>query len=265
MSAVLLNGETIDAVPCALYRARRSDHARLLARSRWLLRRKSDGRYLACVRDLQPPRWQAIGRLASSDLCALRRFLADEAFRPGSVPGRHTHRMLDRLGLDPVRYAERTGLAWKDEPTSLHFAGLDRFDRPLWLTAKAAAAWHALCDAALADGVELEAISGFRSHAYQLGIFARKLARGQTVEQILAVNAAPGFSEHHSGEAIDIGTPGEPPAEESFEHTAAFSWLQPHASRFGFRLSYPRDNAHGISYEPWHWRFVGQPRTSRIA
>ena len=80
----------------------------------------------------------------------------------------------------------------------------------------------------------LEAISGYRSHDYQLGIFERKLARGQTVQQILTVNAAPGYSEHHSGNALDIGTPGEPPAEESFEATAAFAWLTDACGRCRF-------------------------------
>ena len=69
------------------------------------------------------------------------------------------------------------------------------------------------------------------------------------------VNAAPGFSEHHSGLALDIGTQDEPPAEESFERTAAFAWLRDHAGEHGFVMSYPRDNPHGIVYEPWHWRF----------
>ncbi|HPF74253.1 MAG TPA: D-alanyl-D-alanine carboxypeptidase family protein, partial [Xanthomonadaceae bacterium] len=64
---------------------------------------------------------------------------------------------------------------------------------------------------------------------------------------------APGFSEHHSGNALDIGTPDEPPAEESFENTAAFDWLCENAPNFGFQLSYPRNNPHGIVYEPWHW------------
>jgi D-alanyl-D-alanine carboxypeptidase len=77
------------------------------------------------------------------------------------------------------------------------------------------------------------------------------------LQEILKVNAAPGFSEHHSGRAIDIGTPGQPPAEESFEHTAAYAWLDAHAEQFGFRLSYPRGNSHGISYEPWHWYWIG--------
>lgn len=255
----LRNGETVDAVPSELYRAHRSDHARMLANSRWLLRSKADGRYLASARTLHPQAWHALARLTSIETRSIRRFVREEAFRPGQVPGRRTRRMLDQLGLSVSRYAARTGLPWEDEPTTLSFAGLDRYDRPLWLSAATSSAWQSLCEAAGTDGVELEAISGFRSHAYQLGIFRRKLARGQTVEQILAVNAAPGFSEHHSGEAIDIGTPGEPPAEESFEQTPAFAWLQQHAGRFGFRLSYPRDNPHGISYEPWHWRFVASP------
>ena len=111
--------------------------------------------------------------------------------------------------------------------------------------------------AAQADGAVLEAISGYRSHAYQLGIFERKRERGLAVDDILQVNAAPGFSEHHSGLALDIGTPDEPPAEESFEVTSAFEWLSKHAADHGFVMSYPRDNPHGIVYEPWHWRFNG--------
>ena len=111
-------------------------------------------------------------------------------------------------------------------------------------------------EAARADGVHLEAISGYRGHDYQLGIFERKRARGQSVEDILRVNAAPGYSEHHSGRALDISSPGEPAAEESFEKTPAFNWLTEHAANFGFRMSYPRDNPHGIVYEPWHWYFA---------
>jgi D-alanyl-D-alanine carboxypeptidase len=139
------------------------------------------------------------------------------------------------------------------EPVALALAGFDRYRRPLWLTARAARGWQLMQRAASANGFALDAISGYRSHAYQLGIFERKLARGQTVAEILSVNAAPGYSEHHSGNALDIGTTDEPPAEESFERTPAFTWLQAHAADFGFVMSYPRDNPHGIVYEPWHW------------
>jgi len=108
-------------------------------------------------------------------------------------------------------------------------------------------------ESALRDGVVLEAISGYRSHAYQRGIFERKFARGQTLAEVLRVNAAPGYSEHHSGRALDIGTPDEAPAEVSFEATPAYAWLCERAGGFGFRLSYPRENPHGIDFEPWHW------------
>jgi D-alanyl-D-alanine carboxypeptidase len=72
---------------------------------------------------------------------------------------------------------------------------------------------------------------------------------------ILAVNAAPGYSEHHGGRAVDLATPGHPTIEEAFEHSPAFAWLTAHAARLRLRLSYPRDNPHGIVYEPWHWYF----------
>src|SRR5690606_13486569 len=117
-------------------------------------------------------------------------------------------------------------------------------------------AWQLLREAAGRDGVALDAISGYRSHDYQLGIFERKLARGLALADILTVNAAPGFSEHHSGDALDIGAPDEPPAEESFEATPAFDWLSRHAAQFGYAMSYPRGNPHGIVYEPWHWRYL---------
>ena len=162
---------------------------------------------------------------------------------------------LATLGLDES-YGQRSGLELIAEPSQLTLAGFDRYRRPLWLGAGAARAWQRMQHAAQHEGIALEAISGYRSHDYQLGIFERKLARGQSVQQILTVNAAPGYSEHHGGHALDIGTPGEPPAEESFEHTSAFAWLASKAGDFGFVMSYPRDNPHGIVYEPWHWCFV---------
>jgi D-alanyl-D-alanine carboxypeptidase len=101
----------------------------------------------------------------------------------------------------------------------------------------------------------LEPVSTFRSIAHQRALVERKLARGDAIDRVFAVNAVPGYSEHHGGHAIDIGTPGCPALDEAFEHTPAFAWLQQHAERFGFRLSYPRDNRHGVIYEPWHWCF----------
>jgi D-alanyl-D-alanine carboxypeptidase len=87
--------------------------------------------------------------------------------------------------------------------------------------------------AAVIDGIVLAAVSGFRSFDYQRTIIERKLAAGLTVEQIVCVSALPGFSEHHTGRAIDVGTPGCPPVTEDFEQTSAFDWLTRKGQDFG--------------------------------
>jgi len=259
--ATLLNTAEIELWPGGLLRARASRDARILARASRVLRRKRDGRYVAAVlpEGLMPllPGWSREPGIeeALDALDAHPGHLRPGIEHVGALPLHGLHERLESLGVDADGYAARTGLALVAEPDWLGFAGFDRYRRALWLHAAAAGGWDRMRRAALRDGVVLEAISGYRSHDYQLDIFARKRARGQAVEEILKVNAAPGYSEHHSGLALDIGAPGEPPAEESFEHTGAFAWLRENAGGHGFRMSYPRDNPHGIVYEPWHWRF----------
>jgi D-alanyl-D-alanine carboxypeptidase len=106
---------------------------------------------------------------------------------------------------------------------------------------------------ALSVAVTLRPLSGFRSVVRQTEIIRAKLAAGRSIADILSINAAPGFSEHHTGRALDIGTPHSPDFEECFAETPAFAWLIQHAGAFDFTLSYPRNNQHGIAYEPWHW------------
>jgi len=254
----LINTPEIELWPGGLLRARSNHDARVLSRARRVLRRKRDGRFLAA--ELPEGLMPLVPRLAREP--GLDAALDALDARPGHgraglervpvLPLARLEERLHGLGLDEA-YAERTGLPLVPEPAWLAFAGFDRYRRPLWLHADAARGWASLHAAALRDGVVLEAISGYRSHDYQLGIFERKQARGLSIEEILAVNAAPGYSEHHSGLALDIGAPDEPPAEESFERTPAFAWLRDNAEGHGFAMSYPRDNPHGIVYEPWHW------------
>jgi D-alanyl-D-alanine carboxypeptidase len=257
--ALLINTAEIELWPGGLLRARSNADARALAKARWVLRRKRDGQYLAAATahgllPLVPHLMREPGMEEALDALDLalhgaQRGYADDALLP--LEGLQHH--LVQLGIDAERYEQDTALTLEAEPARLALAGFDRYRRPLWLQRGAANAWQRMQQQATRDGVVLEAISGYRSHDYQLGIFARKRARGLEVADILKVNAAPGYSEHHSGRALDISSPGEPPAEESFEHTAAFAWLQQHAGGFGFQLSYPRGNPHGIVYEPWHW------------
>ena len=103
------------------------------------------------------------------------------------------------------------------------------------------------------DGVALLPLSGYRSIARQAAIIRQRLAAGETLAGILQLVAAPGCSEHHTGCALDIGSPDDPKLDVHFAKTREFRWLKQHGSDFGFYLSYPRKNAHGIAYEPWHW------------
>ncbi|HEX2082424.1 MAG TPA: M15 family metallopeptidase [Xanthomonadaceae bacterium] len=272
---ILRNTAEIELWPAWLLRARGNRDARILVRARHVLRRKRDGRYLAAVlpdgrrsngmssTHMVPllPRWKhepgidaALDAIEAGEASRAHARAGIERVR--ELPLDRLQERLESLGLDDG-YGDRTGLPLVPEPDWLAFAGFDRYRRPLWLHVDAARAWRHLRESALRDGVVLEAISGYRSHDYQLGIFERKRARGLALDEILAVNAAPGYSEHHSGLALDIGAPDEPPAEESFERTPAFAWLQENAHSFGFTMSYPRNNPHGIVYEPWHWCWRG--------
>ena len=148
-------------------------------------------------------------------------------------------------------------------PTSRMFAeaaelvpvGQDIYGRDQRLTPAAAAAWNGMKTAAEKEGEILQLVSAFRSVDYQKQIIERKLAAGQSWDQILRVSALPGFSEHHTGRTIDVTTNGCKPLEEEFENTSAFLWLTRRAVGYGFTMTYPRDNPFGVAYEPWHWTF----------
>jgi D-alanyl-D-alanine carboxypeptidase len=139
------------------------------------------------------------------------------------------------------------------EASELVSVGQDIYGRDQRLTPPAAEAWNEMKTAAEQDGETLQLVSAFRSVDYQKQLIERKLAAGQTWDQILHVSALPGYSEHHTGRAIDITTPDFKPLTEEFEHSSAFKWLTQRANEFGFTMTYPRNNEFGIAYEPWHW------------
>ena len=160
--------------------------------------------------------------------------------------------VLRELGI-PASYGSTTGMARQREAEDLVSVGADIYGREQRLAPEAAARWQAMRAAAEPSGVSLRLVSGFRSVDYQQQIWARKLAAGQTVEQILRVSAPPGYSEHHTGRAVDVTAPGCRALTEEFEGTPAFAWLAAHAGEFGFSMTYPRGNRYGVVYEPWHW------------
>ncbi|WP_225910566.1 M15 family metallopeptidase [Thermoleptolyngbya sichuanensis] len=124
----------------------------------------------------------------------------------------------------------------------------------------AAERFLAMVRAARAERVRLVPLSGFRSVEEQTYLFfTLKAKRSLSAQERAQVSAPPGYSEHHTGYAVDIGDGDRPDTdlETDFDQTAAYRWLTANAARFGFELSFPQDNAQGVSYEPWHWRFVG--------
>jgi D-alanyl-D-alanine carboxypeptidase len=121
------------------------------------------------------------------------------------------------------------------------------------LAPAAAAAWRSMKQAAADEGVVIKVASAFRSIDRQVEILREKLAQGVPITEILSASAPPGYSEHHTGHAIDITTDGVPPFEVEFESTPAFRWLSANAAQFGFVLSFPHGNPYGYQYEPWHW------------
>ncbi|XWK87729.1 MAG: M15 family metallopeptidase [Phormidium sp.] len=133
-------------------------------------------------------------------------------------------------------------------------------DGRIKLRQPAAQKFKAMVAAARAQGIILVPISAFRSVTEQQHLFFDiKAQRGQAAAERASVSAPPGYSEHHTGYAVDIGD-GNVPATNlnpNFENTAAFKWLKANAPRFSFELSFPKNNPQGVSYEPWHWRFVG--------
>lgn len=174
------------------------------------------------------------------------------ASRPSLADRRSIALLWAELGIAAEAVKARR-LPLYTEAKRLTPVGLGTDGRDKLLVPGAATAWRAMQQAAAGQGVELQMVSAFRSYAFQASLIRNKLAKGRAIDEILTVNAPPGCSEHHSGRAIDIGTSGCPPLEEDFERTIAFDWLRLKAADYGYVLTYPRDNAEGYLYEPWHW------------
>lgn len=164
----------------------------------------------------------------------------------------NTH--LATLGISSELITAR-GLLECEEATVLEVAEVGANGRDHLLFPLAAVAWRSLKVAALVDGIDLFIVSGFRSIDRQAEIVRRKLETGVAIESILTVCAPPGFSEHHTGRAVDLSTSGSRALEVEFDQTAAYVWLTQHAADFGYYLSYPIGNRWGYQYEPWHWCF----------
>jgi D-alanyl-D-alanine carboxypeptidase len=112
-----------------------------------------------------------------------------------------------------------------------------------------------LLEEAREDGLDLMVLSGYRSFEEQ-----QTLKDTYTVQYGSGANtfsADQGYSEHQLGTTVDFTTPEIGSNLDLFEQTNALAWLNKHAYKYGFVMSYPENNQY-YQYEPWHWRFVGE-------
>ncbi|WP_254921516.1 M15 family metallopeptidase [Nodularia sp. NIES-3585] len=138
-----------------------------------------------------------------------------------------------------------------------------RFER---LAPEAALALMKLIYAARNEGVWIIPVSGFRSVAAQEKLFQKQIEKQGSPEKAAKLSAPPGYSEHATGYAIDLADGNFPKQDitNQFAETKAFQWLTLHAKEFGFEMSFPKNNPQGVSYEPWHWRYIGSSHAAAI-
>lgn len=130
-------------------------------------------------------------------------------------------------------------------------------------SAKARAAFNEMAKAAKKDGFNLIAFSTYRSYEYQVDLYNRYVERdGQAAAD--RYSARPGYSEHQTGLAFDIGD--STMSDVYFEESPVTKWLAEEAYKYGFILRYPngKEGITGYMYEPWHYRYVGVDLAKKI-
>lgn len=120
----------------------------------------------------------------------------------------------------------------------------------------------AMVEAAWSQNVQLFIWSPYRSYSVQQTLYqnqvnrelAKGLSKSSAEEAAATVVARPGTSEHHTGLAADFNM-----ADDKFETTEMYKWLQENAEKFGFVMRYSgeKQNVTGVIHESWHYRFVG--------
>jgi len=156
------------------------------------------------------------------------------------------------LGI-PSNYGVRYRLRLMPENAECISIGTDIFDRDIKLDKAAGEAWKAMKTDAQRSNIDLQPVSGFRTIGYQAGLLRKKLNGGMAIGKVLRTSAAPGYSEHHSGRALDLTAPGVAPLTSEFSMSRAYEWLKARAGMYGFHESFPNNNRHNIDWEPWHW------------
>ena len=135
------------------------------------------------------------------------------------------------------------------------------------LRSEAADAYKLLAKAAKGAGVNIIPVSGYRSYSQQASLYDSYVRQyGQATADTLA--ARPGFSEHQTGLAMDIGNAsGVCALQACFATTPAGKWAAQNAKTYGFIIRYPSgaEDVTGYTYEPWHLRYVGKELAGQVS
>lgn len=118
-------------------------------------------------------------------------------------------------------------------------------------------AFYEMAEAIQKEGMHIRIISGYRSFAYQERLYNNYL-KSDSQEEVDLYSAKPGYSEHHTGLAIDIDNGVID--YNRFHVTKEYDWMQKNAHKYGYILRYPlgKEKITGYKYEPWHYRYVGK-------
>lgn len=123
------------------------------------------------------------------------------------------------------------------------------------------------------SGYPLSVMSAYRSYSYQNELFNRYvnqemankgLSREAAEAIVVTYSCRAGTSEHQSGLCVDMHT--HPSANVNFKNETEAKWLAENCHKFGFILRFPEDKTDitGITYEPWHFRYVGRYHATKM-
>jgi len=172
---------------------------------------------------------------------------------------------------EPIKYIE--GQQLPSEPTYIQGVLIANKKYPLpkdfapGENKEARAAFEKMAQDAKKQGFELVAFSTYRSYEYQATLYNNYVARDGK-EKADRYSARPGYSEHQTGLAFDIGEKGREDLwlEEAFGESPAGKWLAENAHKYGFILRYPKgkENITGYMYEAWHFRYLGVELATKV-
>ncbi|GAA6396158.1 M15 family metallopeptidase [Solibaculum mannosilyticum] len=138
-----------------------------------------------------------------------------------------------------------------------------------YLDSRAADDFDAMMAAAKKDGMNLYVSSSYRTPAYQKNLFEKRVkaamangeSRAEAENTVAKETARPGTSDHMLGLAVDFNG-----VKNAFKDTKEYDWLIEHCAEYGFILRYPEDKVDitKVSYEPWHYRYVGKEHAAVI-